>query len=372
MSMRSVRYCVPAGWLCLCIAPVALAADPLSSTPAASQPLPMMMPPPPPFSVAPARVVKPGQVLLNYRYMLNEKRELADGDDTLSTTEVATLPNHNAGQPGQPATYRVVPESMTVQTHLFAIQAGITPDLSAVVTVPYVSKERKAVTFQGPAGTTKLATFENETSGLGDVAASLLYKLYDDPTHHVHLMAGLSFPTGSIREKGATLAPNGTFSQRRLAYGLQLGTGTYDLLPGLTYWGADGRWNWGVQAFGRIGLGENDEGYSFGDAAYVNAWGGYSIGYGFTITAGLGQQYAGDIDGEDDALTGASPTTDPNNYGGWKTSATFGVNYRVPEGPLMGFNPGIELMLPLYQDLNGPQLTDAWTLFVGVRKVFTF
>jgi len=28
--------------------------------------------------------------------------------------------------------------------------------------------------------------------------------------------------------------------------------------------------------------------------------------------------------------------------------------------------------VPLYQDLNGPQLEDAWTLFVGVRKVFTF
>jgi hypothetical protein len=32
---------------------------------------------------------------------------------------------------------------------------------------------------------------------------------------------------------------------------------------------------------------------------------------------------------------------------------------------------GIEVTVPLYQNLNGPQLDDAWSLFVGVRKVFT-
>jgi len=68
----------------------------------------------------------------------------------------------------------------------------------------------------------------------------------------------------------------------------------------------------------------------------------------------------------------SSPTTDPNNYGGWKTLASFGLDYRVPDGLLKGVTPGIEFTVPLYQDLNGPQLEDAWTLFVGVRKVFTF
>jgi hypothetical protein len=333
---------------------------------------PAMMPTPPPIGIVGGRVVKPGQVMLNYQFAHTEKRRLLDGDDGLSTTKVATLPNHFAGQPGQPATYRVAPENMSIDTHMFGVQVGITQKLSAAVGVPYLIKEREAVTFAGPAGTTKLGTFQNETSGIGDVAASGLYKLYDDETHHIHVMFGLSFPTGSIREDGRTLAPDGTTSRRRLAYGLQLGTGTYDLLPGVTYWGAAGRWNWGAQVLGRIHLGDNDEGYSFGDRVYATGWGGYSLGLGFNASARLIQEYQSDIDGEDDFLTGPTPTTDPNNYGGWKTSAAVGIGYRVPDGPLAGLNPGVEVSLPLYQNLNGPQLSDSWSVLVGVRKVFTF
>ena len=383
MSTRFARRCASAGSLWLCAVHAVFAADDTtlqllaaggdatSSHLAPSMPAPPM-PAPPPAGVGAARLIKPGQVMLMYQFMHADKRELVDGDDHVSTTEVATQPNHNAGKPGQPATYRSAPESMEIDMHMFGVQAGITDDLSAMIGVPYLIKERKAVTFAGASGTTKLGTFENESSGFGDVSASALYRLYDDETHHLHAIAGLSFPTGSIREKGRTLAPNGTSSKRRLAYGLQLGTGTYDLLPGLTYWGASGAWNWGLQAIGRIPLGENDENYTFGDRAVVTAWGGYSLGYGVTLSGRLIQEYAGDISGKDEHLTGPSPTTDPDNYGGWKTSAAFGVSYRVPTGALMGFNPGVEVVVPLYQNLNGPQLADSWAVFVGVRKVFTF
>ena len=378
--MRAYLACVVAGWSCLVCAQAAVAADdPQSMPPAGSNTVPaspapvmMMMPAAPPIGIGGGRVIKPGQLMLSYRYMLSQKNQLAEGDDNVSTSKVATMRNHFAGRPGQPATYRSAPESMTVQVHGFGAQVGITDGLSALIGIPYVIKERTAVTFRGPAGTSKLGTYENETSGIGDITVSGLYKLYDDAIHHLHLMAGLSFPTGSIREDGKTLQANGTTGRRRLAYGLQLGTGTYNLLPGLTYWGAAGPWNWGVQALGQINLGENDEGYTFGDRAYVTAWGGYTLGYGFTASMRLSQEYTGDIDGNDNSISGASPTSDPNNYGGWKTQASFGIDYRVPEGPLKGVTPGIEVTVPLYQDLNGPQLEDAWTLFVGVRKVFTF
>lgn len=377
--MRNYLARMLAGWSCLACAQAAIAADdPViqvssdADAAAAPSPMAMMMPAAPPLGIGGGRVIKPGKLLLSYRYMRTQKNELLKGDDGVSTTKVATMRNHFAGRPGQPATYRSAPENMTVQAHVFGAQVGITDHLSAIIGVPYVIKERTAVTFQGPSGTTKLGTFENETSGIGDVAASGLYKLYDDSTHHLHLMAGLSFPTGSIREDGKTLQPNGATSRRRLAYGLQPGTGTYNLLPGLTYWGANGDWNWGAQAIGQINLGENDEGYTFGDRTYVTGWGGYSLGYGFTASARLSQEYMGDIDGNDNSITGASPTSDPNNYGGWKTSASFGLDYRVPEGPLNGVTPGIEFTVPLYQNLNGPQPSDAWALFAGVRKVFTF
>ncbi len=369
-----------AGALGLCFVQPLLADDTQNpSMPAQADEHPMhdpgMMPShpaPDPISLAGTRLHQPGQVMFMYRYMHMDMTQLAKGDDDLNTRDVATMRNHNAGRPGQPPTWRGAPENMSVDMHMFGAMVGVTNDLSVMAMLPYLDKQMRMVTFAGATGTTELGTSNNETSGIGDVAASALYRLYDNEIHHVHLQAGLSFPTGSITESGRMLMPNGQMMKMRLPYGMQLGTGTYALLPGLTYWGADGRWNWGAQATGQINLGENDEGYTFGDRAFLTAWGVYTLGFGFSGSARLSQTYTGDIDGHDSRISGAMPTADPNNYGGWNTSAAFGVNYRVPDGPLAGLNPGVEFSVPLYQNVNGPQLKEAWTVFAGVRKTFTF
>lgn len=72
----------------------------------------------------------------------------------------------------------------------------------------------------------------------------------------------MSFPTGSIQEKDVT--PMSMGQQVRLPYPMQLGSGTYDLLPGLTYIGRAARWQWGLHASGAVRLGENDHDYRLG------------------------------------------------------------------------------------------------------------
>lgn len=380
--MRNFTACMSAALLCSGFASAATAAD------ATTSPVPMPMPQdtampmssnatmpghvPAPISVMGAHLHKPGQVMFTYRYMHMDMRQLADGDDDLSTSDVATMRNHNAGRPGQPATWRSAPENMTMDMHMLGMMAGVTNDLTMMAMIPYVTKQAEMVTFAGPAGTTELGTSKNETSGFGDASLSALYRLYDDATNHVHLSAGVSFPTGSITQSGRMLMPTGMVMKRRLPYGMQLGTGTYNLLPGLTYTGGHGHWNWGAQALGQIPLGDNDEGYRFGNSAYGTGWIGYSVGWGFNLSTRLAQSYAGKINGNDNDITGASPTADPDNYGGWKTSAAFGVNYKVFEGPLKGLNPGVEVSVPIYQYLNGPQLKESWSVSAGVRKTFTF
>ena len=63
--------------------------------------------------------------------------------------------------------------------------------------------------------------------------------------HKLHLNAGLSLPTGDIDEEDDVLAPTGMRPTLRLPYAMQLGTGTWDLLPGLTYNGNHHQWGWG-------------------------------------------------------------------------------------------------------------------------------
>jgi hypothetical protein len=265
----------------------------------------------------------------------------------------------------------MAPENMTTDMYMLGAMAGLTEDIGVMAMIPYVDKEMQMVTFAGPAGTARLGSSQSETSGVGDVAAFALHRLLEAGAHHAHAQLGLSFPTGSITEKGNMLMPHGGSMRMRLPYGMQLGTGTYDLLPGVVYWGEQADWSWGMVAVGRIHLGENDEGYAFGDRAYLTGWGQYGVGAGVFLSLRLIQEYAAAIDGRDPQMTGTSPATDPDNYGGWKTSSAIGVSWRPPFPSLQATTIGTEVVIPVYQNLNGPQLKDAWAVWAGIRTGFS-
>ena len=97
--------------------------------------------------------------------------------------------------------------------------------------------------------------------------------------HKIHANIGLSFPTGSIREKDRLPAPGGGNVRARLPYPMQLGSGTFDFLPGLTYLGHAGQISWGAQARGEIRLEENDEGYTKGNEYALTGWGAYEFNH---------------------------------------------------------------------------------------------
>jgi len=92
-----------------------------------------------------------------------------------------------------------------------------------------------------------------------------MWRVYDAGGHKVQANLGLSVPTGSIKETGTILAPNGTRPTVRLPYAMQLGSGTWDLLPALGYNGMAGAIGWGAQYSGIIRTGTNSQGYTLGD-----------------------------------------------------------------------------------------------------------
>src|ERR1700722_9115752 len=92
-------------------------------------------------------------------------------------------------------------------------------------------------------------TFSQFAQGLGDLEAMGLITIYGNIRkggNRLVLNAGGSFPTGSINVKdhadGNPAAPNA-----QLEYFMQLGSGTLDPMPGLTYLGESGHWSWGAQ-----------------------------------------------------------------------------------------------------------------------------
>ena len=145
--------------------------------------------------------------------------------------------------------------------------------------------------------------------------------------------------------------------QSVLPYGMQLGSGTYDLLPGVTYSGNNGHFvDWGLKYQAVIRVGQNDEDYTLGDKHRLSAWCGYTFAPWIKTSLGLSHQYEGDIDGIDSRVILPLQTADPDNYGGDSLAAHWGVTLVGQNGKLHGHKIEIEYSKQLDRNANGIQI----------------
>jgi hypothetical protein len=310
---------------------------------------------------------KAGDFMISARAMRMEMKDNRDGDLSLSPEDIVT---RFANPFAPPPTLRVVPTEMTTDMVMLGAMYAPTDDLTLMLMGHYIDREMDHITFQGMMGTTRLGTFTTEAKGWGDTKASALIRLYEDNTHHVHLNAGLSLPTGSITEEDQVLTPMNTTPTLRLPYAMQLGTGTFDLHPGITYYGSHQRFGWGTQYMGRFALGDNDEDYSWGDKHLLNIWGSYLITPAVSVSARITAEHESQINGMDNQITAPVQTANPDNFGGKRLSTSFGINTVVPNGMLKGHRFSAEVTLPVYQNLNGPQLERDHMIMLGWSKAF--
>lgn len=323
---------------------------------------------PPPVGVMGAHLPGKGKVMLMYTPMFMKMDGSRIGTRGVSPeTIVTTVPNRfdmNPAMPGvQPATLRIAPDEMSMEMHMLSGMYGITDQISLMVMTAYVEKRMTMITFQGPAGATRLGVTEGSTEGLGDTTLALAFNLWKGHGHRVNGTLGVSIPTGSIDERGTMLMPHNAMMTMRSSYGMQLGTGTYDLVPSLTYMGNAGRLGWGAQYKARIALeDENDEGYRWGNQHEVTAWLSYSLTEGLSGTARLAASTQDQIHGADPNIRGIFQGTYPEFYGGDRIEAFLGLNGHMTFADGTMARLGVEAGVPLYQDLNGPQLQRDWSL----------
>ena len=308
-----------------------------------------------------------GEWMISYRFMHMDMGGVQIGTNEVDPdTVVTTVPNRFAGQPMQPPTLRIVPTSMRMDMHMAGVMYGLTDRVTLMAMANYVTKEMDHITYQGGMGTTQLGTFRTSPAGFGDTKLSALVGLSDE----VHLNLGVSIPTGSSTETDDILTPMGGNPTVRLPYPMQLGSGTWDLEPGITWRGQSEQWGWGAQVKGTIRLGDNDQGYSYGNRAMATAWLATSLAQGVAISGRVEAETLGRIDGIDPVIVGPVQTANPDFHGGESVTAFAGVNFVATHGPFATWRLGIEAGLPVVQDLNGPQMPDDWSLTIGVQKSF--
>jgi hypothetical protein len=291
---------------------------------------------------------KKGEVMFSYRYMRMGMDGLRDNDDGISRSQVLQ-------------DFLVTPINMDMEMHMFGAMYAPIDRLTIMLMVPYLVNDMEHRNRAGVGFTTK-------SEGIGDVRATALVELWETEGHKIHANIGLSFPTGSIREKDRLPAPGGGSVRARLPYPMQLGSGTFDFLPGLTYTGHQNKISWGAQARGEIRLEENDEGYTKGNEYALTGWGAYE--FNDWVSASLRLEWLQELNyrGRDPLLNPAVvPTADPGRRAIMRLDALAGVNFAVPTGALQGIRFAIEAGLPAYQRLDGPALETDWMVTVGVQ-----
>ncbi|MFA7440442.1 MAG: hypothetical protein WCZ66_05670 [Sphingomonadaceae bacterium] len=205
---------------------------------------------------------------------------------------------------------------------------------------------------------------DHSVDGFGDTEVSALISLTRDPAFRLHTTLGVHVPTGSVKKRDA----NGNFQH----YMMQMGSGTWDLLTGLTATGNAGILGWGAQASYLFRAeNRNSSGYRLGDRFTTTGWLSGRLSDAVSLSARAAYTDEGGIKGHyNGPHLHNSPPDFQANYGGRRLDLGAGVNFVATGGALHGFRLGLEYVRPVYEHVNGVQIGKTESLLVNVSKAF--
>lgn len=292
-------------------------------------------------------------VMIDYQYMRMTMKGLRDGTRDVSASDAISRYG-----------YQMAPTSMSMDMHMIMPMVNITPQFSVMLMGMYIVHSMEMDMDAGNGDHTHGMNMESsmsmETSGFGDTQISAGYKIMEDT---LAVNFGLSIPTADLDSEMPM--HNATYPA---PYGMQLGSGTYDLVPSLTYMSAYYQLRYGAQLSYTYHLDRNDLGYALGDRAQLAAWVRHPVGI-VMLGAKLGYARWGDIEGKNKLFTNTeldlSPEYRTENYGG--SQIDLGMEAKVPLGSV---TVGANFSIPLYQNLNGLQMKASWSTGLSVSSMF--
>ena len=244
----------------------------------------------------------------------------------------------------------LAPLSMTTQRHEVELRAGILDWLGGSVTVPFHHTSTELANNQLRGSPT--------ASGIGDLEVHALFGLHDTWPYRAHLIAGLSLPTGSVEEVGQLPTAEVGESEGTLPYPMQPGDGTFALVPGAVFVAENEFGTVGFRGEAQLPVGENDRGWTPGNSFDAQIWMAYRFTDWVSGSVRLSYLKVGDLTGSDISVDAfSSPLAHPDLQSGTRVAIPIGINLHFPEGKLHGNRLHVEFIMPVHQDLEGPQLT---------------
>ena len=291
-----------------------------------------------------------GEWMFEYKFMTMFMDDNLEGHTKISDTDVFSVT--------PPGTFLVTPTQMWMDMHMLHFMYGYTDNITL-----YIMPQFYSMTMDHLRANT--TTFRTHNEGFADLRFGALWKIYEGCNDEVILNLGMSAPTGDIDNRTAGGAGP------EFPYPMRLGTGTFDLLPGITYKRYSETGSFGAQFQTYLPLGENDNDYSVGEEFKLNFWIARLFGRcdQFAATFRVETFWRENYDGADPGLVpleGVVSTARPDMRKQFATNLGYGLIWRLPGGSRLN----TEISHPIYQDMAGVQLETDYVLNASWSKGF--
>lgn len=315
-----------------------------------------------PASVVGDRLVPQGALTVTYRLMHAEMGGLRfEGE------------NEGFQEPRQPELtpeeliqfFSVVPLTRSRQIHEAELLYGASERVTLLIRVPYIFNDADQLTSIVADGEDSFTTFETSSDGFGDPSATALIGFWNSESFRSHFMAGFSFPVADFTAVDVSPLPAPT--EAVLPFPMQLGSGTWEFLPGFTLRAMNDVGTVGAQALATIRLGENNQGWNLGNQLTTQIWLAPRISDYLSISLGIVSNWWENVrlaeldltDPLDPRLFDVSAV--PFFQGGNRWDVPVGLNVYFPERSVLhGLRLSGEAIFPAHHDVDGIQLGLDW------------
>ena len=305
-----------------------------------------------PDGVAPAgitadRTLPSGILEIAYRFGHANAEGLRFGNQTVFEQDVLGLG------------FTFVPLERTSDVHWASLGFGIRDDITLMASGAWIEHNRTTANDS--------TLFFNESSGFSDVDLQGLFEFYRAGAYRGHFQLGVNIPVGSIEERGDF----GDGVDALLPYEMQIGTGSWGVAPGLTGQVQNDVGSVGAQARGVFSISDNDRGWRPGTQVQGKLWAGYRFNDFVSVSGGIRGYHSNAIQGFDPELeTLRDPGDLALSFATERVDLPFGVNLRIPGGPLAGQRLSAEAVWTVHEESDGPILAHDWGFIIGFQSSF--
>jgi hypothetical protein len=300
-----------------------------------------------PVGIVVDRPLDAGALRVGYRFSRAEWRGLRSTGGILLETDALDLG------------FTFVPLEMTATAHRLTLGYGITDDLTVMATGGYLMKDAQFANDS--------VFFFGDSEGIMDAEADVLWEVYSAGPYKGHLQLGVIAPFGSIDQT----SDFPTAADAQLPYDMQIGTGSWLVMPGVGAQVMNETGSVGGQIRGVFALTDNDRGWRPGDRLEGLVWMAHRFNRNVSASTGVRGYAANDIQGIDpDLETLRLPGDLALTYGGNRVDIPLGVNLRMTEGPLAGHRVGVEAVWTVHEKVHGPRIGSDWAVNIGWQTDF--